>query len=90
MSKIPEDIDIQILTLGRWRTSQGRTITSLLQDETDNWKYLSFQNYHFIDITKVQLKENIFSDVFVTLQNIKKDAIKNIEKVYIQIGRAHV
>lgn len=48
-----KDEDIRILTFKRWNLPQTGSITALAQKGVRNGDYVSFQNYHFIDISKL-------------------------------------
>lgn len=46
--------DVRILTFKRWNLPQTSSITDLAQTEIQCGDYVSFQNYHFIDVSKVE------------------------------------
>lgn len=48
-----EKTDVRILTFKRWNLPQTSSIIDLAQKEVQYGDYVSFQNYHFIDISKV-------------------------------------
>lgn len=82
-------MDIRILTLKRWNPPQRK---SIYQEESKKYgEYISFQNYHFFDITEVQLESNtkksdIFAQAHKTAKNIRIDFYKDAisDDIYIQ------
>lgn len=77
-----KNIDVCVLTLKRWNLYQDRT---LVKDDGENYgKYVSFQNYHFIEPRSVPIKPNQNENIFTTAYKIfPKNNPKNADKANI-------
>jgi len=69
-----EKEDIRILTFKRWNLPQTSSIAGLAEKDVRCGDYVSFQNYHFIDISKVDgsSKGDRLARAYQTVQGIRR------------------